>query len=107
MYVGDIKAKPTINVPTMLSGQSTGGSCVASDNKYLQIPPYFHMRVKLDGNGSEGDCKIKHIRTLQKLGQVHYRQNFSITCNNDSNSVGVKCFTCLNDDITHINVQGV
>ena len=98
----------TINVPrTILSEQPTGGSCVASGNMYSRRPSYFFIRVKLVGHNNLGDCSIKHIGRFQELRHAHYQQNFNITCNNGNNSVGIQCFTHINNEISKVNVQGI
>ena len=104
--IGDTQAKVTINVPgTIPSGQPTSGSCVVSGNMYSRRPPYFFIRVKLVGNNNEADCSIECIGRFHELGRAHYRQNFNITCNH-GNSVGIQCFTHINNEITKVSVQG-
>ena len=58
------------------------------------------------GNNDETDCNIKHIGRLQELGRAHYQQNFNITCNSGNGSVGMQCFTHLNDYTTKVYTQG-
>ena len=98
----------TINIPgSILSGQPTNGSCIASGNKYSRIPPYFYIRIKPVGGNNEADCNIKHdIRGFQKLRHAYYQQKFNITCNHGNSSVGIQCFTHINDETTKVNVQG-
>ena len=97
----------TINAPeTILSGQPTSGSCVASGNKYSWRPPYFFIRVRLVGSKNAGNCSIKQIGRFQHIGHAQYQQNFNITCNNGNSSVGIQCFTHMNDDTDKVYVQG-
>ena len=104
---GDSKAAVNINITrTILSGQPTNGSCVASGAIYSRISQYFYIRVRLIDNANPGDCSIKPIGKFQNLRHAHYQQNFSITCNNGNNSVGIQCFTHANDDTTQTYIQG-
>ena len=96
----------TINVPTTIpSGQPTSGSCIASGNMYSRRPAYFFIRIRLVGH-NEGDCSIEHIGRFRELEHAHYQQDFNITCNHGNFSVGIQCFTHINDETTKVNVQG-
>ena len=104
---GSAKAKATINVPTtILHGQPTSGSCVASGKMYSRVPPNSFIRIKLVDNNDKEECRIDLIGNIQKLRHAHYQQNFNITCINGNKSVGIKCFTHVNADMTLTNVQG-
>lgn len=100
--IGSATAKVTINIPaSIVSGQPTSGSCVASGNDQ-----YFFIKVKLVDDTNNGQCSIKMIGGIQKLKRAHYQQKFNITCDNADNSVEVKCFTHVNNDVTKTLVQG-
>ena len=106
--IGSAKAKVTINIPaSIVSGQPTSGSCVASGNSYSHgVPQYSFIRLKLVDNSYEGKCTIKPIGIVQKLRLAHYQQKFNLTCDNITNSVQVKCFTHVSNDMTKTLVQG-
>ena len=93
---------------TITSGQPTNGSCIVSGNEYSLRPSYFYIRLRLVrmGGSNKANCTIKHIGTFQELGHAHYQQNFSITCNHGNSSVGIQCFTHVNNEATKVNVQG-
>ena len=96
-----------INVPaSIVSKQPTSGSCVATGKAYSWAPRYSFIRVKLMDSNNEGQCSIKFIGRIQQLGDAHYQQKFNITCNNTINSVGLKCFTYVSNDMTQKHVQG-
>ena len=98
----------TINIPaSIVSGQPTSGSCVASGKAYSRrVPQYSFIRVKLVDNTITRQCGIKRIGGIQKIKRDHYQQKFNITCDNADNSVEVKCFTHVNNDVTKTLVQG-
>lgn len=58
------------------------------------------------GGSNGGNCNITHIGGIQDLGHTHYQQNFNIICNHGNSSVGIQCFTHINNEITKVNVQG-
>ena len=98
----------TINIPaSIVTGQPTSGSCVASGNAYSRsVPRYSFIRVKLVDNTNKGKCSIKPIGGVQKLRRAHYQQKFNLTCQNANTSVEVKCFTHVSNDMTKTLVQG-
>ena len=97
LYVGNSKAEVKINVPeTIVSGQLTHGSCVASGEIYSRTPPTYIL-VKLVG--SDTGCKISNESRFQ-IRHAPYQRNFSITCNGSSSSVGMQCFTDVNNEFT-------
>jgi len=97
----------TINIAsTIVSGQPTSGSCIASGSIYARIPRYFYMRVQLlQSINRERHCSVKPIGRYIKLKHAYYQQNFNITCKNGNGSVVIRCFTSQNE-VTKINVQG-
>ena len=107
LYIGSAKAEVTINISTtILPGKPISGSCVASGNAYSTAPRYSFIKVKLADKNNEGECNIGPLGSIQKIGHAHYQRNFTITCDNGNNSVGIKCFTHVNTDVTQTNVQG-
>ena len=97
----------TIDIPaSIVSGQPTSGSCDASGDDYLLRVPHFFIKVKSVDNTNNGQCTIKIIGKIQKLGRAHYQRKFNITCDNADNSVEVKCFTLVTNDMTKTLVQG-
>lgn len=109
IIIGDSKAELNINIArTILSGQPTNGSCVASGKMYSQNEIHFIRAKLVHNNDNKGDCSINYTGRLQNPSHTHYQQNFNITCNNGNNSVEIQCFTSINNDISQIiSIQGI
>ena len=97
----------TINIPgTIPSGQPTNGSCIASGNKYSHRPWYFYIKIRPVSGNNEADCNITRVGSIQELRHAYYQLKFNIMCNHGNSSVGIQCFTHINDETTKVNVQG-
>ena len=96
----------SINIEkTILSGQPTSGSCVASGEIYSQITKFFFIRISVLKNNNKGNCSLNYITPFQKIKHAHYQQNFSLKCNNGNSSVLIQCFTYANDERTKAHIQ--
>ena len=86
MYINVGDAEVKIDIPNPIHyGEPTVGSCAVSG---LRHRIWRFIRIEL-GEGKEA-CNITLTNKLG-INRPYYTRNFTITCNNNTRSLGIKC----------------